>query len=62
MYNLPYKVLEQRRQRESEDFIREVLTKVCPLHGKHANVHIDENWRINITACCNELNQLLKTI
>lgn len=46
----------------TEEIIREVVSKVCPFHGKHANVQIHEAGKINISACCAEFHELMENI
>jgi hypothetical protein len=46
----------------TEDIIREILSKMCPLHGKHANVEIKKDWQLNISACCREFHEQMENI
>ncbi|MEP6947946.1 MAG: hypothetical protein ABI863_01665 [Ginsengibacter sp.] len=46
----------------TEELIREIISKMCPLHGKHANVEIHEEGQINISACCAEFHEQMEKI
>lgn len=46
----------------SEELIREIVSKICPFHGKKANVNINEGGEIEITACCKEFQGFLETL
>ena len=45
-----------------EDIIREVLSKICSLHGKHPNIEIGKDYKLNISACCQEFHGQLEDI
>jgi len=38
----------------TENLIREIISKVCPFHGKHPTVDIHETGKLDINACCDE--------
>jgi len=44
----------------TEELIREVVSKVCPFHGKRAAVSVPANGRIQISACCDEFHHFLE--
>ena len=46
----------------TEDTIREILSKMCSLHGKHANVEINKDSQLSISACCREFREQLESI
>ncbi|MEP6951366.1 MAG: hypothetical protein ABI863_18900 [Ginsengibacter sp.] len=47
----------------TEDLIREIISKMCPFHGKHPIVEIHEVGEMNVSACCDEfLEQIGKII
>jgi hypothetical protein len=52
----------KKSQRSVEDLIREILSKMCPSHGLHANIEIKQEWEITISACCEEFHELLGKI
>ena len=52
----------KKSQRNTEDLIREILSKMCPLHGTHADIAIKQNWELTISACCGEFHELLGKI
>ena len=58
------KIFENTKKihRNAEDLIREILSKMCPLHGTHANIEIKQEWEITISACCEEFHELLEKI
>lgn len=46
----------------TEELIREIVSKVCPSHGKHPVVEIHESGQMNISACCDEFHQQIENI
>lgn len=46
----------------TEDLIREILSKMCPFHGKHPTVEIHEVGQMNISACCEEFRKQIGDI
>jgi hypothetical protein len=46
----------------TEDLIREILSKICPFHGKHPTVEIHEAGKMNILACCEEFHEFIQNI
>jgi len=52
----------KKSQRNSEDLIREILSKMCSLHGTHANIAIKRGWELTVSACCEEFHELLRKI
>jgi hypothetical protein len=46
----------------TEDLIREIVSKVCPFHGKHPVVEIREVGKMNISACCDEFLEQIGNI
>lgn len=46
----------------TEDIIREILSKMCSLHGKHANVEINKDNQLSISACCPEFQEQMENI
>lgn len=47
---------------DTEDLMREILSKMCPYHGKHPNITFDRNWKLTVSACCNEFKEMMETI
>ena len=46
----------------TEDLIREIVSKICPFHGKHPAVEIHETGQMNISACCEEFREQMGNI
>jgi hypothetical protein len=46
----------------TEDTIREILSKMCSLHGKHANIEINKDNQVSVTACCQEFQEQMENI
>ena len=46
----------------TENIMREILSKMCSLHGKHPNIEITEDWKLTISACCNEFHEQMENI
>ena len=46
----------------TEDVIREILSKICSLHGKHPGIEIEKDWQLNISACCPEFHEQMENI
>jgi len=46
----------------TEEVIREVVSKFCPFHGKHATVKLLDSGEIKISACCAEFHQQMANI
>jgi hypothetical protein len=46
----------------TEEAIREILSKMCPLHGKHANVEIKKDNQLSVSACCHEFREQMENI
>ena len=46
----------------TEDIIREILSKMCSLHGKHANVEINKDNQLSVSACCYEFREQMENI
>jgi hypothetical protein len=44
----------------TENLIREILSKRCPYHGKHATVQIHSDLQMEITVCCKEFLQFIE--
>lgn len=51
-----------KSQRHTEQLIQEILSKVCPIHGSHANIQIKEGWEINTITCCEDFDKLIDHI
>jgi len=51
-----------KSQKMAESLIQEILGKVCPLHGLHANIEISENWDIVTVTCCKDFSELTDRI
>ena len=49
-------------QRNAEDLVREILSKVCPHHGLHANMELSQKGSLTILACCEEFHSLIEKI
>jgi hypothetical protein len=47
---------------DTEDLIREILSKVCPYHGYHAGLYLDKDWNITISAFCHEFEQMMSVL
>lgn len=45
-----------------EEVIREIVSKVCPFHGKHATVKVRDTGHIIIAACCDEFHSQMENI
>ena len=45
-----------------EELIREIVSKICPFHGKRATVNMHEAGEIEISACCKEFHVFLETL
>jgi hypothetical protein len=37
-----------------EELIREIISKICPFHGKHPIVEIHKAGGMDISVCCEE--------
>jgi hypothetical protein len=46
----------------TEDLVREIMSKMCPFHGKYPVVEISEVGQMNISACCDEFHQQIGNI
>jgi hypothetical protein len=46
----------------TEELIREIVSKICPFHGKHPTVEIHETGQMNISACCLDFQELIQNI
>jgi hypothetical protein len=46
----------------TEDLIREIVSKMCPCHGKHPTVEIHQTFQVSISACCEEFNDFIQKI
>ena len=46
----------------TEDLIREILSKLCPFHGKHPTVKMHAGGRMDILACCEEFHEFIQNI
>jgi hypothetical protein len=46
----------------SEELTREIVSKICPFHGKRASVNMHEAGEIEISACCKEFHAFLETL
>jgi hypothetical protein len=46
----------------TEEVIREVVSKSCPFHGKHATVKVQGPGQISISTCCAEFHQQMANI
>ena len=46
----------------TEELIREIISKICPFHGKHPTVDIYDAGKINISACCKEFLEQMENI
>ena len=49
-------------QLNTEDIIREILSKMCSLHGKHPNVEINKHLQLSVSACCEEFREQMENI
>ena len=47
---------------DTEDIIREILSKMCPFHGKHPDIEIDTNWKLKVSACCPEFKGMMESL
>ena len=41
----------------TEEVIREIVSKMCPFHGKHPTVEIHELGQLDIFACCDAFRE-----
>jgi hypothetical protein len=46
----------------AENVIREIVSKMCRLHGRHPTVEINKEGQINISACCDEFREQMLII
>jgi len=46
----------------TEEVIREVVSKSCPFHGKHATVKVLGTGQVSISACCAEFHRQMANI
>ena len=46
----------------TEELIREIVSKMCPFHGKHPTVNIHEAGQMNISTCWEEFHKLVENI
>lgn len=46
----------------TEDLMREILSKTCPYHGRHPNITLDKNWKLTVFACCDEFKEMMEMI
>jgi hypothetical protein len=51
-----------KEQKNAEDLIREILSKICPMHGTQGNIEIKQNGEITVSACCEDSHSLIKNI
>ena len=47
---------------DTEDLMREILSKLCPYHGKHPNILLDKDWKLTVSACCIEFKDMMEAI
>jgi hypothetical protein len=47
---------------DTEDLMREILSKLCPYHGKHPDVSLDKDWKLTVSACCIEFKDMMEAI
>ena len=45
-----------------EELIREIVSKMCPFHGKHPVVEIHRAGQMDISACCEEFRKQMVNI
>ena len=46
----------------TEQLIKEVISKACPFHGKRPIVGIHESGQIELSTCCKEFRKFLENI
>ena len=46
----------------TENIMREILSKMCSLHGKHPNIEIGKDLKLKISACCHEFHEQMESI
>lgn len=46
----------------TEELIREMISKMCPFHGKKAIIVSHASGQIDISACCKEFQIFLETL
>lgn len=46
----------------TEELIREIISKICPFHGKHPTIELQETGQVNISACCEAFREQCLTI
>ena len=44
----------------TEELIKEILNKACPIHGKHPTVELNEVGEVNIKVCCKQFHEQSK--
>jgi len=44
----------------TEELIKEILNKACPIHGKHPTVELNEVGEVNIKVCCKQFHEQIK--
>ena len=47
---------------DTEELMREILSKMCPYHGRHPNITLDKEWKLTVSACCNEFKEMIEAI
>jgi len=45
-----------------EELIREMVSKLCPFHGKRAVVNLDKAGQIEIKACCKKFLEFQESL
>ena len=46
----------------TEELIKEIVSKMCPFHGRHPTVEIYESGQMNISACCEKFHDQIEKI
>ena len=47
---------------DTEGLMREILSKICPYHGRHPNISLDKEWKLRVSACCIEFKEMMEVI
>ena len=47
---------------DTEGLMREILSKICPYHGRHPNISLDKEWKLTVSACCIEFKEMMEAI
>lgn len=44
---------------DTENLMREILSKMCSSHGKRPNITFDRNWKLNVSASFDEFKEMM---